>query len=138
MPVLKRLTAFLLAIVLLLACVSFAQATTYTTLRKGMKGSAVKTMQTALKNQGFYTGTLDGIFGNGTLNAVKAFQKKYNLKVDGIAGQQTLSKLYSLKATATPKPTATAKPKATATPKPSSGVPAKVETLLNSMVKMSL
>ena len=135
MPVLKRLTAFLLAIVLLLACVSFAQATTYTTLRKGMKGSAVKTMQTALKNQGFYTGTLDGIFGNGTLNAVKAFQKKYNLKVDGIAGQQTLSKLYSLKATATPKPTATAKPKATATPKPSSGVPAKVETLLNSMVK---
>ncbi len=131
---LKRLTAFLLVIVLVFACVSFAQAATYTTLRKGMKGTAVKTMQTALKNQGFYTGKLDGIFGNGTLSAVKAFQTKYKLKVDGIAGNQTLTKLYSLKAT--PKPTATPKPKATATPKPSaSAVPEKVETLLNSVVK---
>lgn len=131
---LKRLTAFLLVIVLVFACVSFAQAATYTTLRKGMKGTAVKTMQTALKNQGFYTGKLDGVFGNGTLNAVKAFQTKYKLKVDGIAGNQTLTKLYSLKAT--PKPTATPKPKATATPKPSAGkIPEKVETLLNSVVK---
>ena len=40
--------------------------------------------------------TVDGIFGDKTLTAVKAFQKKYKLVVDGIVGAKTRAKIKSL------------------------------------------
>ena len=43
-----------------------------------------------LKNQGFYTGAVDGAFGSGTEQAVRAFQQAYGLTVDGKVGSQTL------------------------------------------------
>jgi L,D-transpeptidase catalytic domain/Putative peptidoglycan binding domain len=64
-------------------------------LKFGSKGSAVKTLQTRLTELGYKTNGIDGIFGKGTLNAVKQFQKANSLKVDGIVGPATQKALYN-------------------------------------------
>lgn len=69
---------------------------TYTTLKNGSKGSDVKKLQQALIDAGYSVGKAgaDGIYGSATASAVKAYQKANGLSVDGIAGNQTLGKLY--------------------------------------------
>ena len=62
-------------------------------IQQGNTGSTVKTMQRKLKNWGYYKGSIDGIFGAQTKQAVKNFQKKNGLKVDGIVGPKTLAAL---------------------------------------------
>ena len=62
-------------------------------LKWGSRGSEVREVQTRLKNWGFYKGTVDGIYGWRTANAVKAFQKKHGLKADGIVGNATAKAL---------------------------------------------
>lgn len=62
-------------------------------LKKGMSGSDVRDMQIMLNSLGYDCGTADGIFGNKTVDAVKAFQTAEGLAVDGIAGQKTLETL---------------------------------------------
>ena len=64
-------------------------------LRRGMKGADVKTLQAALITYGFSCGTAgaDGDFGSATDAALRKFQTKYGLGVDGIAGNATWSKL---------------------------------------------
>ena len=69
-------------------------------LRKGATGTAVKTLQTNLKKLGFYTAYVDGSFGSTTESAVKAFQRKYGLTADGVAGSATLKKIESAVASA--------------------------------------
>lgn len=56
----------------------------------GSRGSEVRTIQEKLKRWGYYSGSVDGIYGSQTVSAVKKFQKKNGLSVDGIAGTQTL------------------------------------------------
>ena len=56
----------------------------------GSRGTEVKTIQEKLKRWGYYSGSVDGIYGSQTVSAVKKFQKKNGLTVDGIAGAQTL------------------------------------------------
>lgn len=56
----------------------------------GSRGNEVTQIQTKLKRWGYYTGNIDGIFGSQTLNAVKRFQSKNGLTVDGVAGDNTL------------------------------------------------
>ena len=63
------------------------------TYKQGSTGTTVKTIQKKLKNWGYYKGSVDGIFGKQTKEAVKSFQKKNNLTVDGIVGKKTLSAL---------------------------------------------
>ena len=92
---LKRLTAVLLVYILILSCAGIGEAAAYKRLKKGSRGPEVRTLQTALKNQGYYTGKIDGIYGKGTVSAVKAFQRKNGLKADGIAGPETQKKLYA-------------------------------------------
>ena len=58
--------------------------------RVGSRGDEVKQIQTKLKNWGYYSGNVDGIFGEQTRQAVISFQKKNGLTADGIAGPQTL------------------------------------------------
>lgn len=53
----------------------------------------VKEIQEGLKNLGFYNGAIDGVLGPMSKNAIKEFQKKFNLDVDGIAGEQTQAEL---------------------------------------------
>ena len=56
----------------------------------GSRGDEVRQIQTKLKKWGYYSGSVDGIYGSATLAAVKSFQKKNGLTVDGIAGTKTL------------------------------------------------
>lgn len=56
----------------------------------GSRGSEVTQIQTKLKRWGYYNGNVDGIYGSQTLAAVKYFQRKNGLSVDGIAGPATL------------------------------------------------
>lgn len=82
------------------------------TLRKGMSGAAVKTLQQNLKKLGFFSGDATGYFGDVTLAAVKKFQKKYNLPVTGVVATLTHNKIDSLlKPKAKPKPVEPPKPK---------------------------
>ena len=89
-------------------------ATPQGSLKLGAKGQEVRTLQQKLKELGFYKGSVDGDFGEGTESAVKAFQRQYGLTVDGKVGNNTMAKLASARQTA--KPAVTATPKPTATP----------------------
>lgn len=61
--------------------------------KMGSQGQEVRQIQQALKNLGYYGGSVDGIFGSGTEAAVKSFQRNNGLAADGIAGPQTLRAL---------------------------------------------
>ena len=106
----------------------------YRTIKVGDKGDDVKLMQRRLAELGYYTGNVDGVFGNQTRRSVERFQYYQGLSVDGIAGKRTLTVLYESKEVVfapvdvTPTPTQT--PKATVglttaiTPSPSAYTPA--------------
>lgn len=67
-----------------------------TAIRKGDRGTEVKKMQNFLKWYG-YNISADGIFGDGTLSALKGFQSKVGLTADGICGAKTVEKMRSVK-----------------------------------------
>lgn len=77
-----------IVIVLLLSVVCM---NVFAVSKSGSRGEEVKKIQTKLKNWGYYTGSVDGVYGWQTENAVRSFQKKNGLKVDGVAGTQTLN-----------------------------------------------
>ena len=62
-------------------------------LKQGSNGGEVKELQRRLKEWGYYNGAVDGIYGKGTVEAVKKFQQKNGLKADGIAGIETYKAL---------------------------------------------
>ena len=64
-----------------------------TAIKYGMKGDDVKNLQTTLNNSG-YNLDVDGNFGSQTLDAVKDYQSKNNLTVDGMVGPQTSASLW--------------------------------------------
>jgi N-acetylmuramoyl-L-alanine amidase len=94
-----KITALIVMAFTMLLCVGISTVsprveTAYAAVyQQGSKGNAVKTMQQKLKNWGYYKGSVDGIFGSKTKEAVKYFQRKNGLKVDGIVGNQTLKAL---------------------------------------------
>lgn len=70
-----------------------------TVLRTGSTGSAVEQLQFWLNTLAQYESsipslTVDGVYGTGTANAVRAFQRKYGLTVDGVVGRNTWTELY--------------------------------------------
>ena len=90
------------------------------TMKQHATGDAVSELQTQLKVMGYYDGNVTGTFDLATKKAVIAFQKKNGLTADGVAGGDTLKKLYSAGAlgkedTPTPAPTATPSPEPTYT-----------------------
>lgn len=91
------------------------------TLKVGSEGSDVKRLQQRLKDLGYYTGSVDGKFGQGTEQAVRDFQAAHKLTVDGKAGKSTQTTLYGSNAKKKTASTVTAKPASgtKATPKPS-------------------
>ena len=62
----------------------------YALSKYGSNSEEVKQIQTKLRRWGYYNGQIDGIFGSKTLAAVKWFQSKNGLTVDGIVGPKTL------------------------------------------------
>ncbi len=73
---------------MILASAAPAKAVSY---QRGSTGSVVTQIQTKLKNWGYYSGAVDGIYGSGTEKAVRLFQQKNGLTVDGKAGSATLA-----------------------------------------------
>ena len=65
----------------------------YALSQYGSSGEEVKQIQTKLKDWGYYSGSVDGIYGSGTYESVKKFQSNNGLSADGIAGSQTLAAL---------------------------------------------
>ena len=66
---------------------------TVSVVKQGARGEMVRKIQQKLKNWGYYKGSVDGIFGTQTKEAVKYFQRKNGLTVDGIVGKNTLKAL---------------------------------------------
>lgn len=62
--------------------------------QKGDSGSNVVKLQQALECLGYYNGPIDGSFGESTEEAVKRFQRKRNMKEDGVAGSSTIRVLF--------------------------------------------
>ncbi|MBQ3518517.1 MAG: spore cortex-lytic enzyme [Clostridia bacterium] len=95
-----KIIAFLTAAVLLCGSCVFAKSdyfllyneknNTQVLSKYGSRGEEVRKIQNKLKELGYYTGSVDGIFGTKTQSAVKAFQRNCGLTVDGIAGPKTL------------------------------------------------
>ena len=70
-----------------------------TVLRTGSTGSSVEQLQFWLNTLAQYESsipslTVDGVYGTGTANAVRAFQRKYGLTVDGVVGRATWTEVY--------------------------------------------
>lgn len=90
----KHKIAITFTVILLLAMLTFflfVDGEKVQALSKyGSRGSEVTQIQTKLKRWGYYQGNVDGIYGSQTLAAVKYFQRKNGLSVDGIAGPATL------------------------------------------------
>ena len=101
------------------------------TLYHGCEGNEVRELQQALIDLGYLKGTADGVFGNKTENAVRAFQKKNRLDIDGLAGittrQLILSKAQAKKGTVSPAPVPVTLPSSDPVPEaitPAGSVPA--------------
>ena len=87
----KRWAAALMAGLLLLSAAALRiGAASY---KKGASGETVRTIQTKLKRWGYYSGSVDGIYGSATVEAVKSFQRKNGLTADGVCGKKTLAAL---------------------------------------------
>ena len=83
----KRIFAFIFSLAIFITSTSPVFALS----KVGSRGEEVKKIQTKLRNWGYYTGSVDGVYGWQTQNAVKSFQRKNGLKEDGIAGESTLN-----------------------------------------------
>lgn len=73
--------------------IALAQSASADLYKKGSSGQVVTEIQTRLKNWGYYSGAVDGVYGSRTEAAVRWFQQKNGLSVDGQAGNQTLAAL---------------------------------------------
>ena len=83
----KRIYAIASALILLFAvCLNVLAVS-----KNGSRGEEVRKIQTKLKNWGYYNGSVDGVYGWQTESAVRSFQKKNGLTVDGVAGTKTLN-----------------------------------------------
>ena len=73
--------------------IALAQRASADLYKKGSGGAVVSEIQTRLKNWGYYYGAVDGVYGSQTEKAVRWFQEKNGLHVDGQVGDQTLAAL---------------------------------------------
>lgn len=88
-----KIRNLIIIFLILLILIGIYRPATYALSKYGSRGEEVKQIQSKLKAWGYYSGSVDGIYGSGTFNAVKKFQKKNGLSVDGIAGKKTLEAL---------------------------------------------
>lgn len=97
MPVKRLIVLFMVALILYFSWVIFKASPQDEAItadyRWGSRGPTVTEIQRRLKNWGYYTGPVDGIYGYNTYRAVRYFQSKNGLRVDGIVGSRTLAAL---------------------------------------------
>lgn len=89
----KTCAALAVLFALNIAVILFAQKANAATYKQGSTGSVVTEIQQRLSDWGYYSGSVDGIYGSKTTEAVKYFQRKNGLAVDGKCGPNTLSAL---------------------------------------------
>ena len=90
----RRLCAALLIVYVVNLCfILLAEDVQAASYKRGSTGSTVSEIQKKLKNWGYYSGEVDGVFGSRTEAAVRLFQQKNGLQVDGKVGTQTLTAL---------------------------------------------
>lgn len=82
-----------IVLILLMILIIAFPVCNYALSKYGSRGEEVRKIQEKLKAWGYYNGGVDGIYGSQTFEAVKKFQRKNNLSVDGIAGPKTLQAL---------------------------------------------
>lgn len=83
----------LFALLLMIVFISGFSSSVLALSQIGSTGEEVSSIQSVLKEKGYYNGNIDGIYGTATKKAVTQFQKDNGLKTDGIAGKQTLGAL---------------------------------------------
>ena len=83
----KRIPIIICALLLMF------ESSAYALSKYGSTGQEVTNIQTRLKNWGYYSYYVDGIYGGRTVSAVKSFQQKNGLTPDGVAGPATLRKI---------------------------------------------
>ncbi len=81
----KKRTKYLVMAAILLLC-SIAASVAFA--KYGLSTEEIKTIQRKLKNWGYYSGEVDGIYGSATTNAVKYFQRTNGLACGRHCGQQ--------------------------------------------------
>ncbi len=89
----KTLMTVAALVALNFAFAAFSQYAAADLYKKGATGAGVTEIQTRLKAWGYYTGTVDGVYGSGTEKAVRYFQRSNGLTEDGQCGAQTLAAL---------------------------------------------
>lgn len=89
----KLIIALAVIFALNIAVIALAEAASAETYRRGDTGSTVEEIQTRLSDWGYYSGSVDGIYGSATEKAVRWFQESNGLTVDGLAGPATLEAL---------------------------------------------
>lgn len=89
----KLIIALAVIFALNIAVIALAEAANAETYRRGDTGSTVEEIQTRLSDWGYYSGSVDGIYGSATEKAVRWFQESNGLTVDGLAGPATLEAL---------------------------------------------
>ncbi|MBB2480982.1 spore cortex-lytic enzyme [Bacillus sp. APMAM] len=72
-----------------------AKAFSNQVIQRGATGDDVIELQARLQNIGFFNGKIDGVFGWGTYWALRNFQEKFGLPIDGLAGADTKAKLVA-------------------------------------------
>ena len=86
----KTLFIAIINVVLIFFVTVNSNESVQTLSKYGSTGEEVKQIQQVLKSQGYYAGSVDGVFGSGTKNAVIAYQRDNGLDADGIVGPKTL------------------------------------------------
>ena len=86
----KRRIAAAICVLILVSLLITAVSASY---KKGSSGETVKQIQAKLQQWGYYDGAIDGVYGSATEKAVRYFQEKNGLTVDGKAGQKTMEAL---------------------------------------------
>lgn len=90
----KRLCAALAVLFFVnIMFIGFAERAQAATYKQGSTGSVVTQIQQKLQNWGYYSGTVDGVYGSKTVAAVKYFQRTNGLTPDGKCGNRTLEAL---------------------------------------------
>lgn len=89
----KLILALAILFALNIFLIAMAQSASADLYKRGSSGAVVREIQTRLKNWGYYSGSVDGVYGSKTEEAVRWFQRKNGLTADGQAGSRTLAAL---------------------------------------------
>ncbi len=85
-----QIIAIILLNAIVIGAIGFVYENTATLSSLGSRGQEVRQIQRKLQNLGFYSGSVDGVYGTATQKAVRNFQKSCGITADGIAGPKTL------------------------------------------------